>query len=525
MSKTKFKQYNQGQGMLPFTFDHMIPANHVVRIVNQLIDKYDTSSIEDTYSSLGAHSYYPKMMVKIIIYAYVDKIFTSRGMAKALRENINFMWLAAGNTPDFRTINRFRNQKMAGIIEPLFYEIIKVLIDMGYVSYENYFLDGTKIESAANKNKAVWKKRVKYSENQLLQKVRELLKAAQKETDLENQKYGDHDLEELGEDVDPSSLEDIDAVAETIAETVKKHPSNKTLKKIQKQMNKEILPRKKKIEEQKEILADRNSYSKTDPDATQFHMKDDQLNKGQPKPGYNVQIGTNNQFILFYSIHQDANDLNTLIPHMEEFKKLHGVYPEMVVADAGYGNLENYRYLEENGIKGCVKYPWFQREQMKSFEKRTYDSQNWKYIESEDKFICPQGHDVTALEDIEEKTKNGFTNHIRVYRASGCSTCPVRKECCKGKNNRRLYVNWAWEKEKSRARGILLSDEGKRLRGRRCAEVENVFGQTKGNVGFKRFYLRGLENVSLEWGLVCLGHNIRHLNSLENAKNNRVQGK
>ena len=111
MSKTKFKQYNQGQGMLPFTFDHMIPANHVVRIVNQLIDKYDTSSIEDTYSSLGAHSYYPKMMVKIIIYAYVDKIFTSRGMAKALRENINFMWLAAGNTPDFRTINRFRNKK------------------------------------------------------------------------------------------------------------------------------------------------------------------------------------------------------------------------------------------------------------------------------------------------------------------------------------------------------------------------------------------------------------------------------
>lgn len=521
MSKTKFKQYNQEQGMLPFTFDHMIPAHHAVRIVNHVIDKYDTSSIDETYSSRGAHSFDPKMMIKIIIYAYVDKIFSSRKIAKALRENINFMWLTGGKTPDFRTINRFRKQKMADIIEPLFYEIIKLLIDMNYVSYETYFLDGTKIESASNKNKAVWGKRVKYSEEQLWEKVHELIKSAQKETDLENKKYGDHDLEELGEDADHTTSESLDAISENINEKVKKHPKNKALRKIQKQMNEEILPRMKKIEEQKEILAGRNSYSKTDPDATFFHMKDDQLNKAQPKPGYNVQIGTNNQFIISWSIHQDANDLNTLIPHMEEFKKLHGVYPEMVVADSGYGDLENYQYLEENGIKACVKYPWFQREQMKSFEKRTYDVQNWEYVESEDKFICPQGHDVTVLEDIEEKTKNGFTNHIRVYRASGCSTCPVRNQCCKGKNNRRLYVNWDWEQEKKRARDILLSDEGKRLRGRRCAEVENVFGQVKGNGGFKRFHLRGKENVFVEWGLVSIGHNIRHLNSLENAKNGR----
>ena len=164
-----------------------------------------------------------------------------------------------------------------------------------------------------------------------------------------------------------------------------------------------------------------------------------------------------------------------------------------------------------------MKYPWFHREQKKSFKNRTYDFQNWEYVKSDDKFICPQGHDVTVLKDSFERTKNGFLNELRVYQCGSCSNCSSRKDCCKGKGNRTLYVNWDWERRKAEARELLLSDKGKKLRGLRCAEVENVFGQIKWNYSFNRFHLRGIKKVSLEWGLVCLAHNLRHLNSLSCA--------
>ena len=253
---------------------------------------------------------------------------------------------------------------------------------------------------------------------------------------------------------------------------------------MQKKMNEDYLPRLEKYEEQKEILDGRNNYSKTDPDATFFHMKDDHMRNGQLKPGYNVQIGTENQFVLHYSLHQAANDQNLLEAHIRGFKNRHGKYPETVIADSGYGNLENYIFLEKSGITGCVKYPWFHREQKKSFKHRTYDFQNWEYVKSDDKFICPQGHDVTVLKDSFERTQNGFLNKLRVYQCGGCSACSNRKDCCKGKSNRTLYVNWDWERKKAEARDLLLSDKGIKLRGLRCAEVENVFGQIKWNYSF-----------------------------------------
>lgn len=514
MRKPIYKPYNQEQGMLPFTYDHLIPANHIVRTVNELIDGMDTSKIDETYSHLGAHSYDPKMMTKIIVYAYIQKIYSSRQIAKAVRENINFIWLAGGNQPDFRTINRFRTEKMQVHIEKVFYEVIKILIDKKYVKYENYFVDGTKIESTANRYTFVWEKSRDYYERRLKKNVRQMLAEIQRETALENRRYGDHDLEEVGEDAEPLTTEEIKEIARHIDEEVKKNPTDKTLKKAQKKMNEDYLPRLEKYEEQKEILDGRNSYSKTDPDATFFHMKDDHMRNGQLKPGYNVQIGTENQFVLHYSLHQAANDQNLLEAHIQGFKDRHGKYPETVVADSGYGNLENYFFLEKQGITGCVKYPWFHREQKKSFKNRIYDFQNWEYVKSEDKFICPQGHDVTVLKDSFERTKTGFLNKLRVYQCGSCEACPNRKNCCKGKGNRTLYVNWDWERKKAKARDLLLSDRGKKLRGLRCAEVENVFGQIKWNYSFNRFHLRGLKKVSLEWGLVCLAHNLRHLNTL-----------
>ena len=158
-----FKNYTMDQLQLPLSFDEIIPQNHLVRVVNSIVDSLSLDPLYDRYKKGGCPAYHPGMMLKVIIYSYSQKIYSSRQIAKALRENINFMWIAGGNKPDFRTINRFRLE-MKDIIEDVFYDIVRLLIDRGFIRMENYFLDGTKIEANANKYTFVWNKSVNFTE-------------------------------------------------------------------------------------------------------------------------------------------------------------------------------------------------------------------------------------------------------------------------------------------------------------------------------------------------------------------------
>ena len=196
--KVVFKDYSQN--CLPFQLDlnTMIPENHVVRIVNRAIDKIDLKPLIAKYSGGGTSSYHPVMMLKLLIYAYVDKIYSSRRIEKATRENINYMWLCGFLTPDFKTINNFRGQRMKDVLEKVFYEIVDVLIQEGYVKLENYFLDGTKIEANASKYSWVWGKSTKRYKEQLRDKCKELFVKIDNINSDEEAKYGSDNLEEYG---------------------------------------------------------------------------------------------------------------------------------------------------------------------------------------------------------------------------------------------------------------------------------------------------------------------------------------
>ncbi|GER66791.1 hypothetical protein BpJC4_12620 [Weizmannia acidilactici] len=144
--------------------------NHVARVVNDMVNQISDDFFFSYYKGGGRPSYHPKMMTKIILYAYTEKIYSCRGIEKALRENLPMMWLSAQQTPDFRTINRFHSERMKDMIEPLFTELIKLLLEQKYITMENYFMGGTKIEANANKYTFVWKKATeKYEEK--LQKI------------------------------------------------------------------------------------------------------------------------------------------------------------------------------------------------------------------------------------------------------------------------------------------------------------------------------------------------------------------
>lgn len=510
-----FKEYNQNQLLLPMDVNSLIPANHMVRVINDAIDQMKLDALFAQYPGGGRASFHPVMMTKLLVYAYADKIFSSRRIEKAARENIMYMWLCGGNVPDFKTINSFRSERMKDIILDVFSEVVELLVEQKYIKLENYFLDGTKIEANANKYSWVWGKSTKRYKAKLKEKCKELFAAAELENESENQEYGERNLEELGEgkEIDSKAIEE---AVKRIDEKLAQYPQDKALKQAKKRIEKDYLPRMKKYEQQELVLAERNSYSKTDTDATFMRMKEDHMKNGQLKPGYNIQIGTENQFIVAYSVHQDATDTSCLKEHMEQVKAtLKGRLPKNLVADAGYGSEENYEYMNESQLGNYVKYNTFHKEATRKWKKDVVRIQNWQYDEENDHYICAHGKCLLFQCEQIRKSKRGYESTVRIYQSEDCSGCPYRSQCIKKSDkpdlNKRIYINRRANELKSQARENLLSEYGLLMRSLRPVEVESVFGNVKGNVGVRRFILKGKPKVTLEWGLHCIAHNMKKL--------------
>jgi transposase len=510
-----FKPYQQHQTQLPFDLESLIPANHKVKIVNHAIDQMNLDALLAKYPGGGSSSFHPVMMTKLIIYAYTDKIYSSRRIEKAARENILYMWLCGGNTPDFKTINSFRSERMKDVIENVFGEVVDFLLREGFIKFENYFLDGTKIEANASQYSWVWGKSTRRYKTKLREKCKEVCRLAEQVNEAENEEYGDRNLEEIGEgkQIDSQALAE---TVERINQKLAKSPQDKTLKKAKKQLEKDYLPRMKKYEQQELLLAERSSYAKTDTDATFMRMKEDHMKNGQLKPGYNVQMGTENQYVLGYSVHQEPGDTSCFKDHLQQLKKQrNGELPANIVADAGYGSEENYDYLEDQQLGNYVKYNTFHKEATKKWRTDPTRVQNWHYDEESDSYRCGFGRTLRFAYEKKATSKKGYESWIRVYESDHCEECPYRADCVKKPEvpgyKRRIYINRRGDELRATARANLTSETGLALRSLRPIEVESAFGDIKGNFGVRRFLLRGLEKVKLEWGLYCIAHNMRKL--------------
>lgn len=291
--------------LLPPSLDELIPEKHIVRVINELIDQLDLEAIESSYKGGGTSSYAPRMLLKLIVYAYAEKNYSGRQIAKLVRENILYMWLSGGNRPDFRTINRFRSERLKGKIQGVFTEVLEKLIEGGYVKLEHYFLDGTKIEANANRYSFVWKKSTHNRRKQLEQKVSELFEKIDRLQAEEDAEYGDEDLEELGGDkgLDSEALQELAKRLDQILADKPEPKEAREVKKTKKQIEDDLLPRLIKYEQYEAMPGDRNSCSKTDADATFMQMKEDHMRNRSLKAGYNVQVGTEGQYIVGFSVH------------------------------------------------------------------------------------------------------------------------------------------------------------------------------------------------------------------------------
>ena len=516
-------QYTMDQLFLPMDLEEDIPQNHLVRVVNDMVERIDDSLFAAAYPGGGRHSYHPKMLTKVILYAYSQRLYSSRQIAKAVREHIPFMWLAARQQPDFRTLNRFRSERMKEVLEPLFTALLGLLVQGGYVKLDHYFVDGTKIEANANRYTFVWKKAVVKHKMKLQEKVKVLFSTIEHEEAQDEKTHEDRDLDELGEQASLSSDMPEEAVTR-LEERLARKPKDKPLKKAVRILKKDYLPRMQRYEQQEATCGDRNSYSKTDPDATFMRMKEDHMKNGQLKPGYNVQVGTENQFIVGYSLHQRPTDTRCLIPHLKALQGKLKHLPKTIIADAGYGSEENYAWLEEEQHEALVKYNTYHTEQTKAWQTNPGKLENWTYEEEEDHWICSAGRMLNFVRESRSTTDTGYEVRLRTYRSNDCTGCPLKAGCTKAEGNREIRVSMEALRYRRQARDKLRSEEGRSLSARRMSEVESVFGQLKNNRGFRRFLLRGLEKTSLEVGWLSLAHNLLKRHTVDQNCKAAVQG-
>lgn len=340
---------------------------------------------------------------------------------------------------------------MKSVLETVFTAVLQFLAEENYVQLEHYFVDGTKIEANANRYTFVWGKAVVKYKAKLEEKVQTLFAAIEEAEKQEEGTYGGQDLLELGES-SPITSEKLEQAVKQLEKRLQEKPKD--------------------------------------------------------KPGYNVQIGTENQFIVGYSLHQRPTDTRCLIPHLEKLKSQLGKLPGTVIADAGYGGEENYDYLEQNEVEAIVKYSTYHREKSKAWKKDISKMDNWTYNSELDIWTCAAGQTLHFQRGSKEKTESGYEIEYRHYRSASCEDCPLKPQCTKAKGDRGIKVSMKYLRLKNQARQKLRSEDGYALAVRRMIEPEPVFGDKKNNRGFKRFLLRGLPKVSLEVGWLSLVHNL-----------------
>ena len=481
-----------GQLVFAVNSEILLPENAPVRLTSAQLEELDYKDLYRAYSPRGRKSKVdPRVLFKVVAYGYQCGIWSSRKLEEACRYRVDFMWLLEEEpVPDHATFARFR-KRCANVIEGLFYQYVQLLEKQGETDHETVFIDGTKLESCAGRYTFCWRGSVEKK----LQKVQEKVKA----------------LTEL------DSLEDLElllAKSEACIDFV----SGKGRRKSEEQRRWETLDglrqRWKECEESLHIMGDdRNSYAKTDPDATFMRMKEDHMRNGQLKPAYNVQIAVNSEYITGLEVFSNRTDFGTLVPFLSRMQMMQQAKYKEVTADAGYESLENYLFLEQNGQTSFIKPTNYEAKKTAKYRKQIGRIENMRYDAEEDVFLCAEGRRLSLRRESTE-LKNGQYITTAWYRCEDCRNCPQREACCKAKDPEQpkelILRKTFWEK-RAVSQANITSERGIYLRMCRSVQVEGAFALLKNDFGFRRFLTRGRANVRTEFFFLSLAFNLKKL--------------
>ena len=510
---------NGYQLWIPLDCSIQIPEDDPVRLLNAVAERMDYRAIEAAYSRYGRIEYSAKILTKILVYGYMRMIISTRKIEHACKENICFMYLLEGRkAPDHNTISRFRTNILSkGAGQELLKQLIQMLIEAGLIDLKAVFIDGTKIEANANKYSFVWKK----AQVKKLTKLNERIKTELPDM-LEKAGIHFHVRETMQLRHLKKLMKQLKAkVKETEAKFVYGKGKHKSVLQRLVEKVEDWISKYKQYIADIYICGDRNSYSKTDHDATFMHMKEDYMRNGQLKPGYNVNVATSNEFIVGTYISADRSDVQTLIPFMTQLKKDYESNDiGKVVVDSGYESEENYCWFEDDPVTELfVKPSNHEAKKAKKYRTDISRRENMVYDPKTDTYTCTNGKLIRSSYEKHSKSASGLELTTTVYECSDCNGCPLKEKCIRSCGSKKsleerhkvLYVSKRFARQREAMEKKITSDEGILLRVNRSIQAEGTFAFAKEDMDFRRFLTRGKKNVEAEWLLLTLAINILKL--------------
>lgn len=494
--------------------ERIIPEDDSVRLLDQIVDELDLHSLACSYSRIGRKSATsPRTLLKIMIYANMEGIYSSRSIESSCKRDINFIWLLNGEkAPNYREIARFRSERLIECGEDLFYQLVKKLSSLGEINFEHLFVDGTKIEANANKYSFVWRKSTNKYEARLHEKLDNLIP--------------DLCLKYM---IQCDNAEQLLDMLKSKVDFPFVYGRGKRKSELQRDIEQlgELVTRKKKYEKYQATFSGRNSFSKTDPDATFMHLKEDHMRNAQLKPAYNLQLAVEGEYIIGFDISSERSDQCTLIPLIDKMDKNIGVKYQDVTADAGYESEENYTYFENRKQDCYIKPQNYERSKNRKFKNNMALRENMAYDAEKDEYTCQNDKKLQAVYTGKRKSKSGFESEITYYECESCEGCPHKKNCTRSKGNRKMQVSKKFIKQRKQSLEKITSPEGILLRTNRSIQVEGAFGVIKENYKFRQFLLRGNSKIQAEIVLIVMAYNINKLHHKirDNRTGTQLHGK
>ncbi|MBE6053512.1 MAG: IS1182 family transposase [Clostridium sartagoforme] len=502
---------------LPFNIDCIIPSNDSVRLLSQFVEEMDLTELYSTYFRIRENQVTPTNMLKIMLYAYMNGLYSSRDIEIACRRDINFMFLLEGaSAPDHSTFARFRSLHFAPCSEKILGKMSDFLYKIGEVSGDSIFIDGTKIEACANKYTFVWKKAVTKNMVKLSTKLADLVKECEELYGIKliyKDKVEIRHVKKLRKKrYELKKLEGIEFV----------HGCGKRKTTLQKSIEKleEYLLKFKEYNQKVYTCGDRNSYSKTATDATFMRMKEDAMKNGQLKPAYNVQHGVDSEYITWLTVGPQPTDTTTLIPFLKSMEENLNFKYLKIVADAGYESEENYSFIEDNNQVAFIKPANYEISKTRKYKNDIGKIENMNYDSENDFFTCQNGKKL-KIESVKlRKSKTGYESEKTVYACEDCSNCNYKSKCIKGNNcktpleerTKKFETSKKFNRQRKEGLERIISYEGCLLRMNRSIQAEGSFAQIKQDMNFRRFMCRGQRNVLAESTLLAMAHNINKMN-------------
>lgn len=505
------RNYSTEQGRLPVYISEMLDIKDPVIVFDQIMEEIGIEKYlkpERPWTWWGRPRYNRVRMLKTVLYGFRDMGYgATRKLEDKCKVDIRYMYLMNYETPCYHTFSSFIKEELKESIEEIFEVVMAYFIEKDHVDMRHVYIDGSKFEANANKYTWVWKSATEKSRYKLFRKIT-------------------GEIDKMNEELSVKGIK-IDTNTEYTPAALEMHVRNYLFlthtdeSSFKKGKGKRKSPEQRHCEKLREYAAklqnyivqidtcgeERNSYSKTDHDATFMRMKKDYMGNDQLLPAYNIQIAVADEYIAAIDVQQYRSDMDCFVPLMEKFHELYGFYPQYPVADAGYGSYNNYLYCREHGMGLYMKFPMYRKETKdKKYHNNPFRAVNFR-TDEEGNLICPNGKKFQFSYRRPVKG-NKYGRQEEIYQCEDCTGCPYAEQCKKGEGNRTVSLNEELTAIHQEVLDNLESIHGALLRMNRSIQAEGSFGILKYDRWYKRIVRKGLESVKLELYLVAIGHNL-----------------